>query len=204
MLEEVRRIAAAVQLPVTADLEGGYGDPAETARLAIEAGAVGLNLEDGVRHETLRPVEEQMESIRAVVAAGEQAGVPLVVNARTDPFLIGAGSAEEQLETAIERLNAYLEAGADCGFAAGARDPAAIARLTGEVRGPVSIFAWPGWPTVAELERLGVARISIATGVARAAYALVAAIAEELFASGTYERLVPVTDPPPNLNELLA
>jgi 2-methylisocitrate lyase-like PEP mutase family enzyme len=204
MLEEVRRIAAAVQLPVTADLEGGYGDPAETARLAIEAGAVGLNLEDGIRHETLRPVEEQVESIRAVVAAGEQAGVPLVVNARTDPFLIGAGSAEEQLETAIERLNAYLEAGADCGFAAGARDPSAIARLTDEVRGPVSIFAWPGWPTVAELERLGVARISIATGVARAAYSLVAAIAEELFASGTYERLAPATDPPPNLNELLA
>jgi 2-methylisocitrate lyase-like PEP mutase family enzyme len=204
MLEEVRRIAAAVQLPVTADLEGGYGDPAETARLAIEAGAVGLNLEDGIRHETLRPVEEQVESIRAVVAAGKQAGVPLVVNARTDPFLIGAGSAEEQLETAIERLNAYLEAGADCGFAAGARDPSAIARLTSEVRGPVSIFAWPGWPTVDELEGLGVARISIATGVARAAYSLVAAIAEELFASGTYERLVPATDPPPNLNELLA
>jgi 2-methylisocitrate lyase-like PEP mutase family enzyme len=204
MLEEVRRIAAAVELPVTADLEGGYGDPGETARLAVEAGAVGLNLEDGIAHEVLRPVDEQVESIRAVVDAGRQAGVPLVLNARTDPLLIGAGTPEEQLQTAIERLNAYLEAGADCGFAAGARDPATIERLTNEVRGPVSIFAWPGWPTVAELERLGVARISVATAAARAAYSLVAAIAEELFTAGTYHRLVPATDPPPNLNELLA
>jgi 2-methylisocitrate lyase-like PEP mutase family enzyme len=204
MLEEVRRIAAAVDLPVTADLEGGYGNPGETARLAIEAGAVGLNLEDGIRHEVLRPVEEQVESIQAVVAAGEEAGVPLVVNARTDPFLVGAGSPEEQVETAIERLNAYLEAGADCGFAAGAREPEVIERLTREVRGPVSIFAGPGSPTVAELESLGVARISIATGAARAAYSLVSAIAEELFTAGTYERLTPATDLPPNLNDLLA
>jgi 2-methylisocitrate lyase-like PEP mutase family enzyme len=204
MLEEVRRIVDAVELPVTADLEGGYGNPGETARLAIEAGAVGLNLEDGIRHEVLRPVEEHVESVRAVVAAGEQAGVPLVVNARTDVFLVGAGSAEEQLETAIERLNAYLEAGADCGFAVGAREPEAIERLTREVRGPVSIFAGPGWPTVAELESLGVARISVATGAARAAYSLVSAIAEELFTAGTYDRLVPATDHPPNLNDLLA
>ncbi len=204
MLEEVRRIAAAVDLPVTADLEGGYGDPAETARLAIEAGAVGLNLEDGIRHEVLRPVEEQVEAIRSVVEAGRQAGVPLVVNARTDSFLIGAGSAEEQVDTSIERLNAYLAAGADCGFAVGAREPAAIERLAREVRGPVSIVAGPGGPTLAELERLGVARISVAAGAARAAYSLVSAIAEELFTAGTYEHLIPAVDPPPNLNELLA
>lgn len=203
MLEEVRRIVAAVELPVTADLEGGYGDPGETARLAIEAGAVGLNIEDGIGHKVLRPVEEAVEAIRAVVAAGKQAGVPLVVNARSDSFLIGEGSAEEQLETTIERLNAYLEAGADCGFAVGAREPEAIHRLTRMVRGPVSIFAGPGWPTVSELESLGVARISVATGTARAAYSLVAAIAEELFTAGTYDRLVPATDSPPNLNELL-
>jgi 2-methylisocitrate lyase-like PEP mutase family enzyme len=204
MLEQVRRIAAAVDLPVTADLEGGYGDPGETARLAIEAGAVGMNLEDGIRHEVLRPLEEALEAVRAVVAAREQEGVPLVLNARTDVFLIGAGSAEEQLDTAIERLNAYLEAGADCGFAVGAREPEAIEHLTREVRGPVSIYAGPGWPTVPELERLGVARISVATGSARAAYSLVGAIAHELFTAGTYEHLVPAADPQPNLNELLA
>jgi 2-methylisocitrate lyase-like PEP mutase family enzyme len=203
MLEEVRRIAAAVELPVTADLEGGYGEPAETARLAVEAGAVGLNLEDGIGHDELRPVAEQVAAIRSVVAAGAEAGVPLVVNARSDAFLLEAGTPDEQLETTIERLNAYLHAGADCGYAIGARDPAAIARLTSETRGPVSVFAWPGWPTVPELERLGVARVSVATGAARAAYALVGAIAEELFTAGTYERLTPVTEPP-NLNQLLA
>ena len=168
------------------------------------ADAVGLNLEDGIRHEVLRPVEEAAESVRAVVAAGEEAGVPLVVNARTDVFLVGAGSAEEQVATAIERLNAYLDAGADCGFAVGAREPEAIERLTREVRGPVSIFAGPGWPTIAELERLGVARISVATRSAVAAYSLVSAIAQELFTAGTYDHLVPAADPPPNLNELLA
>jgi 2-methylisocitrate lyase-like PEP mutase family enzyme len=204
MLEEVRRIVDAVELPVTADLEGGYGDPGETARLAVEAGAVGLNLEDGIRHEVLRPVEEAVESVRSVVAAGEEAGVPLVVNARTDVFLVGAGSAEEQVETAIERLNAYLDAGADCGFAVGAREPEAIERLTRDVRGPVSIFAGPGWPTIAELESLGVARVSVATRAATAAYSLVSAIAQELFTTGTYDNLVPATDSPPNLNELLA
>lgn len=203
MLEEVRRIAAAVEVPVTADLEGGYGDPAETARLAIEAGAVGLNLEDGIGEAELRPVDEQVEVIREVVAAGAKAGVPLVVNARSDALLAGAGTQEEQLGTTIGRLNTYLEAGAECGYAIGARDPAAIGRLTSEVRGPVSIFAWPGWPTIPELEHLGVARVSVATGAARAAYALVGAIAEELFTSGTYERLAPVTELP-SLNELLA
>jgi len=102
-----------------------------------------------------------------------------------------------------ERLNAYLDAGADCGFAAGLREPAAIERLTRDVGGPVSVFAGPGWPTVAELERLGVARISIAAGGAQAAYSLAAAIAAELVGVGAYERIVPTTDPPPNLNELL-
>ena len=72
------------------------------------------------------------------------------------------------------------------------------------MRGPVSIFAGPGWPTIAELESLGVARISVATRAATAAYSLVAAIAQELFTAGTYHHLVPATEPPPNLNELLA
>jgi 2-methylisocitrate lyase-like PEP mutase family enzyme len=145
----------------------------------------------------LRPLDEVVESVKAVVAAREQAGVQLVLNARTDVFLIGAGSAEEQLDTAIERLNAYLDAGADCGFAVGAREPEAIERLAREVQGPVSIYAGPGWPTVSELERLGVARISVATGSARAAYSLVSAIAQELFTAGTYDHLVPAADPQP-------
>jgi 2-methylisocitrate lyase-like PEP mutase family enzyme len=80
----------------------------------------------------------------------------------------------------------------------------AIERLAREVRGPISIFAGPGWPTIAELERLGVARVSVATRSATAAYSLISAIAQELFATGTYDHLVPAADPPPNLNELLA
>jgi 2-methylisocitrate lyase-like PEP mutase family enzyme len=186
MLEEVRRIAAAVDVPVTADLEAGYGDPAETARLALEAGAVGMNLED-----ELRPLDESVERVRAALSTG------IVVNARTDAFLRG-GSIEE----AIERLNAYLDAGADCAFAAGVRDADAIERLAREVHGPLSVFAGPGWPTVTELRRLGVARISLAAAVARAAYSLAAAVAEEVFGEGTYERLQPAA-PLPSLNGLL-
>jgi 2-methylisocitrate lyase-like PEP mutase family enzyme len=202
MIEEVRRIAAAVDLPVTADLEAGYGDPFETARRAIEAGAVGMNLEDRVKPGGLLPLDDAVERVRTVLGAGKQAGVPLVLNARTDVFLLGEGSMDEQVATAVERLNAYLEAGADCGFAAGAREADAIERVVRGVHGPVSVFAGPGMPSVPELERLGVARISLATGVSRAAYALAAAVAEEVLGEGTYERLRPATEIG-NLNELL-
>ena len=173
MLDAVARIAAAVELPLTADLEAGYGDPVATARAAWEAGAVGLNLED--RND---PVAEQCERIAAVRAAVPE----LVVNARTDVFLAGSGDPDE----AVERANAYLAAGADCAFAIGLVDGPTIGRLARAIEGPLNVLAAAGSPTVDELARLGVRRISLGSGLHRASLTAAEAGAAELFERGTY------------------
>jgi 2-methylisocitrate lyase-like PEP mutase family enzyme len=171
MLDVVARIARAVDVPVTADPEAGYGDPAATAEGAIEAGAVGLNLEDG-----MGPVEEHMTRIRVVRAVAEERGVPLVINARTDVFLHGDGDVDE----AVRRGNAYLEAGADCVFPIMVEEAEAIRRLAAEIRGPINVLHRQGIPSVAELERLGVARVSVGSGLYRAALARAAELAGAL------------------------
>lgn len=176
MLAVVARIVSAVDLPVTADLEAGYGDTAATAEGAIEAGAVGLNLEDG-----MGPVEEHVERIRAVRATGERLGVPLVINARTDVFLRGSPDPGE----AVRRANAYLEAGADCAFVIGVEARDTIGRLAREIAGPLNVLARRGTPPIAELERLGVARVSVGSGLFRATLAQTERIARELLDDGT-------------------
>ena len=188
MLEAVGRIARAVDVPVTADLEAGYGDPAGTAAGAIAAGAVGLNLEDGQRAaEPLTDVDEQQRRIASVVAVGEEAGVPLVVNARTDVYLAGVGETDShRLRVAVERAHAYLEAGADCVFVPGVRDGATIGALAEAIDGPLSVLAGAGTPPVRELERLGVARVSVGPGPFRATLALLQRIGRELLEEGTY------------------
>jgi 2-methylisocitrate lyase-like PEP mutase family enzyme len=171
MLAAVARIASAVDLPVTADLEAGYGDAAATAEAAIEACAVGLNLEDG-----LGPVEEHVTRIRVVRAVAESRGVPLVINARTDVFLRGDGNVDE----AVRRGNAYLAAGADCVYPIMVADAAEIERLAAEIEGPVNVLHREGVPPVAELERLGVARVSLGSGLFRAGLAHAATLARDL------------------------
>lgn len=162
MLEVVRRIAAAVELPVTADLEAGYGDPPGTAALALEAGAVGMNLEDSIGRE-LQPVEQQVETIRAVRAAAPA----LVLNARVDVFLLGTGGAED----AVERGNAYLGAGADCVYPIFAARREDIEALVRGIRGPVNVLLTPKAPSAAELAALGVARVTWGSALATAALA---------------------------------
>ena len=110
---------AAVELPVTADLERGFGDARLTLECAIEAGAVGCNLEDSDGSGGLWPAEEHAAVVAAARAAGDAAGVPIVINARTDVYLTDVVPAEERVVAALERGAAYLEAGADCIFVAG-------------------------------------------------------------------------------------
>jgi 2-methylisocitrate lyase-like PEP mutase family enzyme len=187
MLAVVERIARAVELPVTADLEAGYGDAAGTAEAAIAAGVVGLNLEDATDERNLVEIPAQCAAVEAVRAAGESSGVPLVINARTDVYLAGAGgSDEERFELAVERLNAYLRDGADCAFVPGVADAGLIGRLVAAVDGPLSVLAGAATPPVAELERLGVRRVSVGSGLTRAALAAAAAGAEEVLARGTF------------------
>lgn len=195
MLARVSRIARAVELPVTADVEAGYGntaeDAAQTARRVIEAGGVGINLEDGTGNPQapLVELELQLEKIRAVREAALQAGVLLVVNARTDVYLDQVGPPEQRYSETIHRVRAYRDAGADCVFVPGLRDPQIISQLVQDVQCPVNILAGPGSPSVQELEELGVARVSLGSGPMRATLGLLRRMAEELNRSGTYSAL---------------
>lgn len=174
MFEAVRRIARGVSVPVTADAEAGYGSTAkemeETARALVATGAVGMNFEDiaGAGDGALVEMNLQVEKIGALREASAAAGVPLVINARTDVFLKAIGPAETRFERAVERLRAYREAGADCLFAPGLKDAEAIGKLVKAVNAPVNILLLPGGPSLAELEKLGVARVSIGSGLMRA------------------------------------
>ena len=158
MLDMVGRIAAAVDLPVTADLEAGYGDPADTIRRAIGLGVVGANLED-----QLRPVTEAAGRVAEAVAAAAGEGVPhFVLNARTDAFLrAGDQDRREVLTDAIARGRAYLDAGAAVVFVPGLLDEHEIDALV-EAFGPgrLSLIGSPGMPPASRLEQLGVARLS--------------------------------------------
>ena len=195
MLAAVAPIAAAVELPVTADLEAGYGDAPEdaaaTARGALEVGIVGLNLEDtsGGGTEPLLTIDAFVTKIAAVHAVAQEAGVPVVLNARTDVFIGAVGDPATRVERAVERGRAYLAAGADCIFVPAVTDPSQIAALVAGIDGPVSVLAGPGSPTLAELAMLGVARISVGSGLHRAALALARRAAEEAYAAGSLASL---------------
>ena len=210
MLEVVARIARAVSVPVTADMEAGYGktpeDLAQTAIAIVEAGAVGCNIEDcpsdGSRE--LFPIELQQQKLRAMLDAAKKRGVPLVINARTDVFLEEIGEPATRAERTIERLNAYRDAGAESLFAPGVKDPATIAQIARGVRGPLNILATAGTPTVRELEKLGVARISIGSGPMRASMGLTARIAKHIRDHGTFETMTDGAMPYLEANRLLA
>ena len=186
MLGMVARIARAVRVPVTADLEAGYGDAAQTVLLALEAGAVGMNLEDGTAQGRLRSVDEHAAEVRRARAAAEGAGVRFVINARTDVYLLGIGEPAARLAATVERARAYAEAGASCIFVPGVRDEATIAALAQAIPLPLNVLAGPGSPPLATLARLGVARVSVGSGLARAALTAARRAAVELRDSGTY------------------
>ena len=195
MLARIQRIARAVQVPVTADVEAGYGnrpeDAAQTARAVIETGAVGMNLEDGSDDPAhpLLDLNLALEKIRAVREAALKTGVLLVLNARTDVYLLQVGPPEKRYDEAVRRLAAFRDAGADCVFVPGLRDAETIARLVSDLECPVNILAGPGFPSVPELEKLGVARVSLGSGPMRATLGLLRRMAEELKSSGTYKAL---------------
>ena len=194
MLAAVARIAAKVSLPVTADVEAGYGrrpeDAARTAEAVIQSGAVGLNLEDGTDDpHALTDLSLQLEKIAAVREAALRASVPLVLNARTDVYLNEVGEPASRYAETIHRLAAFRDAGADCLFAPGLRDQATIGALVRELQYPVNILAGPGSPSIPELHRLGVARVSLGSSPIRATLGLARRIADELLITGTYHSL---------------
>ncbi|MFJ6695743.1 isocitrate lyase/phosphoenolpyruvate mutase family protein [Streptomyces sp. NPDC091272] len=187
-LDLISRVAGAVKVPVTADIEGGFADTAEgvgeTVAAVIAAGAVGVNLEDGTRS----PME-MAGRIAAARAAADKSGVPLFLNARVDTYLFGLGEESGRLEETIGRMHAYVGAGADGVFVPGVTDPETIAALVAAVDAPLNVLAGPGAPSAAELAELGVARVSLGGAVAGAAYAAARRATRELLTSGTYEAL---------------
>lgn len=194
MAEVVARIVQGVGVPVTADMEAGYGlrpeDAAQTAGAVVAAGAVGMNLEDAAPGaKELIDQSLQVERVRAATEAATAAGVPIVINARTDVFLKQIGDPESRVDHAVRRLNAYREAGAASLFAPGVKDAATIGVLAREVGGPLNILGGPGVPSIPELVRLGVRRISLGGYVMRASLGAVRQVALELGGPGTYTAL---------------
>ena len=169
MFAAARRITSAVSIPVTVDLEAGYGlSPDEFIERAIICGAAGFNMEDtDHRAGGLVPAEKQAERIAAVKRATVAAGVELVINARVDPLLQRTGVVEEQLEEAVTRANLYLEAGADCVYPFGWYDEAVTRALVQRIRGPINVVAWRNPLSLAQLAEIGVRRVTFATGLFR-------------------------------------
>jgi 2-methylisocitrate lyase-like PEP mutase family enzyme len=191
------RIARAVTVPVTADIESGYGDtPAAVGRSIgdiIRAGAVGINLEDGLRSGTppLRSIDDAAARIAAARETARAAGVPIVINARIDLYIKNIGEPAARFDEAVRRGRAYLAAGADCIYPIALRDPATIGRLVAALQAPVNIMVRNGLPSVAELEALGVARASTATAMTLLAMGHIRQLAEELRATGRFDRIDP-------------
>ena len=171
MLAALRRIASAVAVPVTADMEAGYGlDPAELAERVIAAGAVGLNLEDSDHRpgRLLVDAEAQAERLAAVKAAGQRARVDLVLNARIDVHLRQVGAPEHRLEEALRRARLYRQAGADGVYPIGVCDEPTIRAFLEQLSAPLNILVRPGCPPLAHLAILGVRRASLGPFLVRA------------------------------------
>lgn len=183
----IARIASGVDLPVTADIEAGYERSADdlVARL-LAAGAVGCNLEDTDHHgsNVLVPVEQQVVRLQSVREAGRAAGVPIVINARVDVFMRRSDDPQSLLPEALERGRAYLEAGADCLYPIGLTDASTIEAFVQGVSAPVNIWLRPDGPSRQTLAVMGVARISLAAGLFRAAMAEITRVLETLREEG--------------------
>ena len=181
MIDAIGRIVAAVDLPVSADLESGYGDVADTVRRAIGVGAVGANLEDG-----MRPLRESVSAVSTAVKAGDAEGIAFVLNARTDVVLkAGDRDPEAVLADAIERGRAFLDAGAACVFVPGKLDAATVERLVAGIgERKVSVIGAPGAVPSPDLQRLGVARVSFGPWTQRAVLTALQDLSGDLLAGG--------------------
>ena len=207
MLQAIKGIVNGVQVPVTVDIEAGYGNNVDevidSVKKIIATGVAGINIEDSI---DLSPVlideTEFCERISAIRELSASLGFHLVINARTDSFYTSSGSAREKLAESIKRGNKYREAGADCIFVQPVSDKETIATLVKEINAPINILANPGIggglpPSVSELQDLGVARLSLGSALMKATLALMKKVADELTGKGTYNILMDTLTPLP-------
>ena len=189
------RIAKAIRVPLTADIETGYGaTPDALARSVtdiIGAGAVGVNLEDGTPNpqEPVRTIDDAAARIRAARAAASAAGVPVVINARVDLYLKHVGDEATRFTETVRRAEAYLAAGADCIFVFAVADIDLIKKLTAAIKAPVNVVGRAGGPGLKALEAAGVARVSIASGASMVVMSTIQRIAKELHQKGEFDIL---------------
>lgn len=205
----IKRVVQSVRVPVTADIESGFAGTAGQLRQSmmqvIEAGVVGINLEDlqpGSRQGELFAVEDQVQNIHAVRKCAEEPGIRLVINARTDAYWQKGAAPETAMKNTLERGRAYLDAGADCIFIPGLRNPEQIRTLVDAWKAPINILAGPGVPSIPELGKLGVKRVSFGSGPMRAAMGLLRKIAAEATSKGTYSAMTELAVPYDELNAL--
>ena len=207
MIKAVRRIVHSVRVPVSADVESGYGtgspeDVAETVTRVIDAGAVGVNFEDslGPIGAKLVDISYQQSRFASAREAAKATGVDLFINARIDTYLKGVGEeGEARFEETVRRAKAYITSGADCIFVPIVTDPALIKRLVAAVGAPLNLLGGPGSPTISVMRSLGVARVSAGPWLARSVMAHIRRAATELLTEGTYEALATqITSPEAN------
>ena len=207
MIDAITGIVNAVQVPVTVDIEAGYGNNLqeiiESVKKIIATGIVGINIEDSTDlNEALIDEMEFCERISAIRALSDSLGFHLVINARTDSFYTSSGSTQEKLSESIKRGNKYREAGADCIFVQPVWDKEIIATLVKEINAPINILSNPALgaglpPSVRELQDLGVARLSLGSSLMKATLALIKKVADELSGKGTYTMLLDSMSPLP-------
>lgn len=211
MLEAISRIVSKVKIPVSADIEAGYGSDiteiVESTRKVISTGIVGINIEDSYNlSPSLVDELEFSERISAIREMSESLGFHLVINARTDVFLASSGSPENRLSESIRRGNKYREAGADCIFIPDVWKTDQITTLVNEIYAPINILANPTNgtafpPTIMELENLGVARVSVGSSLMKSTLAVTKKIAQEIKQNGTYNILAETLSPIPETLE---
>ncbi|HVH14703.1 MAG TPA: isocitrate lyase/phosphoenolpyruvate mutase family protein [Candidatus Angelobacter sp.] len=207
-LSAIRRIGRVLSVPFSVDIVAGFGRTTKevliTVKAILKAGGVGINIED-FAHATkkLDPIEREVENVRAIRKLGDTVGIPLVVNARTDALRFGLGDEDAKFQEAVRRSIAYRDAGADCVYPMGLTEAALIGRFVKELDFPVNVMVRKGLPTVSELDRLGVARVSFGPGASYAALGLLKRAAKEVLERGTYQNLIDDTISFDELNSLV-
>lgn len=194
LLDMVTKICRRVSLPVSVDFERGYAETAQgvkaNARKLLEAGAVGFNIEDGCADGTLSSLELQLEKIRALVELKEETGIPFVINARTCAFWYDVAGPEGNLAIALERGQAFAQAGADCVFVPGALSLPVIEELTASLPCPVNVILTPASQDIAALNAAGVARLSLGSGPVRSHYQNLMTMAQDLMQERDFSQIL--------------
>lgn len=195
LISVVARIAHRISLPLSADVVAGYGrttrEVATTVERIVQAGAVGVNLEDqSPTRDGLFRLEVQLRRLEACRRVATGSGVPLVINARTDAFRLAPGDENARLREAIRRATAYRDAGADCVYPMGLTDAASIGTFVDALRCPVNVMVRKGLPSLAELETLGVKRVSFGPSASYATFGLLRRVSREVLDRGSFDLLL--------------